>query len=92
MHLLELLVGMLNSVRAPAPTSELAIGDRLADRYVLVELVGRGGTSVAYRADDLATGRSVALKLLDARGDDSRAYLRGTASNANTTRVCVPAQ
>lgn len=66
---------MLNSVSAPAPSSELAIGDRIADRYVLVELLGRGGTSVAYRADDLATGRSVALKLLDARGDDARAYL-----------------
>jgi tetratricopeptide (TPR) repeat protein len=66
---------MFNSVRAPTPRGELEIGDRFADRYVLVELLGRGGTSVAYRADDLAAGRPVALKLLDARGDDARAYM-----------------
>lgn len=66
---------MLTSVRAPTPIGELQVGDDFADRYTLVELLGRGGTSVAYRADDRATGRTVALKLLDARGDDSRAYL-----------------
>jgi hypothetical protein len=37
---------------------------RIADRYELHELLGRGGMASVYRATDLKTGREVALKQL----------------------------
>lgn len=42
----------------------------LADRYELLDEIGRGGTSVVHRARDRHTGREVAVKLVDhAAGD-----------------------
>lgn len=40
------------------------IGDVLADRYRLVRLVGRGGMSDVYEADDRLTNTAVAIKLV----------------------------
>ncbi len=40
------------------------IGRILADRYRLVEQIGVGGMAIVYRAQDLRTGHSVAVKLL----------------------------
>lgn len=36
----------------------------LADRYQLLELIGRGGMAYVYRAYDMRTGHSVAVKVL----------------------------
>lgn len=44
------------------------IGREIADRYELVEEIGRGGLGAVYRANDTVLGRSVAVKLLR-RGD-----------------------
>ena len=48
------------------------VGDCIADRYELEELVGSGGMSSVYRARDTLLERHVALKILHAQytGDD----------------------
>jgi serine/threonine protein kinase len=40
------------------------IGSTLGDRYRLVEVIGEGGMGRVYRAEQLATGKPVAVKLL----------------------------
>ncbi|MCZ7680212.1 MAG: serine/threonine protein kinase [Sandaracinaceae bacterium] len=45
---------------------------RLAERYELGERVGSGGMGVVHRARDLATGETVAVKVLHHAGPDSR--------------------
>ena len=40
------------------------IGRIFAQRYEIVELIGKGGMAMVYRAKDLHTGHSVAIKVL----------------------------
>jgi serine/threonine protein kinase len=42
----------------------LLIGSILGDRYRLLEVIGEGGMGCVFRAEQLATGQTVALKLL----------------------------
>jgi hypothetical protein len=53
-------------------TARPAKGSLVAEKYRLVERVGSGGMSQVYRAEEVETGRIVALKLLDYdRQDDA---------------------
>jgi hypothetical protein len=42
----------------------------LAGRYLLGDVLGRGGMSTVHRADDRLLGRTIAVKLLSAQGSD----------------------
>lgn len=43
----------------------LPLGTRIDDRYVLRSVLGRGGTSTVYEAEDERSGAPVAVKVLD---------------------------
>ena len=51
------------------------VGDVLADRYELEELVGSGGMSSVFRAHDRVLERTVALKILHQRYNDEDEYV-----------------
>jgi len=42
----------------------LLAGHRLADRYHVEEVIGRGGFAAVYRATDERLGRTVAVKVI----------------------------
>jgi hypothetical protein len=50
---------------APTGRPGLAGGDVLADRYVIEQEIGRGGSGIVFRAHDRLTAQTVALKVLD---------------------------
>ena len=60
------------SVAALAPTR----GRILRSRYVLQEIIGGGGTSIVFRAQDLLRGHAVAVKLLPEHGRSDPSRLR----------------
>jgi serine/threonine protein kinase len=51
------------------------IGDVIAERYELVELVGTGGMSSVYKAHDQLLERNVALKVLHPHYGDDQEYV-----------------
>ncbi|GAA2327472.1 hypothetical protein GCM10010376_54280 [Streptomyces violaceusniger] len=63
-------------------------GDRVADRYLLQEPIGRGGMGVVWRAHDELLDREVAVKC--ARPDDDRAVARLTNEARNAARLHHP--
>ena len=52
-------------------TDEVQVGDVLDERYVLTEIVGRGGCGIVFRATDLNLARDVAVKVLALEGEVS---------------------
>jgi serine/threonine protein kinase len=63
--------------------------------YQVLEKLGEGGTSVVYRAEDLALGRPVVLKLLPSEPSASHALIARfqhearTASSLNHPNICT---
>lgn len=49
------------------PRAPDRIGDVIADRYELVDVVGRGGQGLVYKAFDRWVGRDVAIKVLSSK-------------------------
>ena len=60
----------------PPGTERVIPGQVLADRYRVVELVGRGGMGEVYRAVDLKLGQPVALKFLPQELSEDPARLK----------------
>jgi serine/threonine-protein kinase len=83
------IVGTVANVAAttpvPTPTSEparwnaeLVHGDTISDRYSVIDLLGKGGMGVVYKAVDDKLGEVIALKVLkpDAMSADASALER----------------
>jgi serine/threonine-protein kinase len=62
---------------APSPPSPLAPGDRVLDRYVVIERFEAGGTSVVYRGEDERLARPVCIKVFQLLRE--RAWLNRTS-------------
>lgn len=78
-------VAATTPVPTPTPTSEparwnaeLAHGDTISDRYSIIDLLGKGGMGVVYKAVDDKLGEVIALKVLkpDAMSADTSALER----------------
>jgi serine/threonine-protein kinase len=72
-------------------TSAERLGVRIADKYQLLSVLGRGGMGVVYEAMHLWTGRRVALKLIDASiADDPEVVSRFLNEARAATRLEHP--
>ncbi len=52
-----------------------SVGDTVGERYRLTAVIGEGGQATVYRADDLAAGGEVAVKMLNLRASRDPALL-----------------
>jgi serine/threonine-protein kinase len=66
--------------------TQLLPGARVAGRYRVVSLLGRGGMGEVYRADDLKLGQPVALKFLAPRIEQTASYVDRLLEEAKLAR------
>jgi serine/threonine protein kinase len=67
------------------------VGSRVADRYLLEELIGRGGMADVYRATDVQLHRPVAVKALREQAEGETGRLRFAAEARTVARLTHPA-
>jgi serine/threonine protein kinase len=90
--------GDMRALSAHSSDTDMATGTVLRTRYVLEEVVGRGGSSLVFRATDLhralpfeTNSHFVAVKLLQAEfRDDPQALLRLRREFRQTQRLSHP--
>jgi serine/threonine protein kinase len=73
---------------APAKAS-LATGFRFEDRYEILGELGSGSFGCVYRARQLSTGQSVAIKLLAPREGTEESTAREVERFRRETRICA---
>jgi serine/threonine protein kinase len=67
------------------------VGSRVADRYLLEELIGRGGMADVYRAMDVQLHRPVALKALREQAEGETGRARFATEARTVARLTHPA-
>jgi eukaryotic-like serine/threonine-protein kinase len=81
---------IIDSVFAEAAAGAVGVGS-MVGKYRLSRLIGRGGMSSVYEADDPVIGRPVAVKLLTGRADAARvteeARLAGRLAHPNIVTI-----
>jgi eukaryotic-like serine/threonine-protein kinase len=76
-------------VASPKPTAhELVAGTMLAEKYRINELLGEGGMGKVYRAERIADGRAVAIKVV--RGGNPRTLSRFAKEAELVARIDHP--
>ena len=71
------------------------MAEYLNQRYRLLNLLGRGGSSIVYKAIDILSGQEVAAKILNISGDQdemvsrflTEAQIATTLNHPNTLKV-----
>lgn len=72
------------------PFLRLEPGSTFAEQFIIAEVLGHGGMSTVYKAEDTILCRPVALKILDPLLVDSRAVERFRIEAKATTRLDHP--
>ncbi len=74
----------------PSPPTEIGIGTVLAERYELLDSIGRGGFGEVFRAEHRELARPVAVKVLRVPNLDDKSLARFRREGVNACRVQHP--
>jgi serine/threonine-protein kinase len=85
------LVGHVPVLDPPPPEAAALVGSSLGDRYRVLDMIGQGGIGCVFRAEQLRTRKTVALKLLRPHMADVHEIAKRFAREAHvTTRLAHP--